>query len=119
MAGGSATVSIFPNVSVDVSVTTNAPRTQRATIIIDGNTSGPFTGSGERNLIGSDSTDSGSGLVRVILEYDSGDGSWVGSQTNTGGPYVIGSSGFAIVVGENGDDSDFNDIVVQFSWKSR
>jgi hypothetical protein len=54
-----------------------------------------------------------------MLEYDSGDGSWVGSQTNTGGPYMIGSSGFAIVVSENGDDSDFNDIVVQFSWKSR
>jgi hypothetical protein len=65
MADGSATVSTFPNVPVDVSVTTNAPRTQRATIVIDGNTSGPFTGSSERNVIGRDSTNSGSGNVRL------------------------------------------------------
>jgi len=40
----------------------------------------------------------------------------VSTKLNTGGPYLIGSYNLLIIVAENGDDSDYNDAILEFSW---
>jgi len=38
------------------------------------------------------------------------------SSLNSGGPYAIGNYNLLVVVAENGDDSDYTDSIVEFSW---
>ncbi|MEU2253872.1 fucose-binding lectin II [Nocardia xishanensis] len=33
-----------------------------------------------------------------------------------GGPYAIGSYHLLVLVAENGNDADYNDAIVEFSW---
>jgi len=97
----------------------NSANTQRVTLNdSNGNPLYTFTGSGERAAIGNAAVANPGGLT-ATLEY-SGDGgvTWNDSLTQAGGPYGIGSSGFYLIVGENGDDADYNDVVLQFGWKN-
>ncbi|MFI5776353.1 fucose-binding lectin II [Nocardia sp. NPDC051570] len=103
--------------SSTVTATSNAAATQRVTISDNnGNQLDQFVGSGQRSQIGA--AQLSGNAFQVLLEYSTDGTTWNTSATRVGGPYVIGSSGFAIVVGENGDDSDYNDAVLQFAWKS-
>jgi len=84
----------------------------------NGNTLYTFTGSGERTIIGNAAV-SNPGSLTATLEYSPNGGlTWNASLTQARGPYGIGSSGFYPIVGENGDDADYNDVVLQFSWKN-
>jgi hypothetical protein len=112
-----ADISIQASKPVTVSVTTNSPTTQTVTFIRGGQTIYCFSGAGERNLIGSAQMNDSS-RFQAKFEFQPKGGALSKSALRTGGPYSIGSTNFLIVVAENGDDADYNDVVVQFSWKS-
>lgn len=38
------------------------------------------------------------------------------SALNSGGPYRVGQYNLMVVVAENGDDVDYDDAVLEFSW---
>ncbi|WP_375494507.1 fucose-binding lectin II [uncultured Nostoc sp.] len=111
-----AKIGLPNNVSVSGTITAHSSFTQKVTLFTDSQELYVFEGRGERVLIGSLQNQFDSPF-QVKVEHQEGD-KWLGSSLRTGGPYSIGSSNFLIVVAESGDDSDYNDIVVQFSWKS-
>jgi hypothetical protein len=111
-----AKIGLPNNVSVSGTITANSSFTQKVTLFTDSKELYVFEGRGERVLLGSLQNQFDSPF-KVKVEHQEGD-KWLGSSLRTGGPYSIGSSNFLIVVAESGDDSDYNDIVVQFSWKS-
>ena len=103
------------SVAIGCTVKTNSPAVQRVTVTKQGQAVYQFEGKGERNLIGQETFNGGSALDWTF-EYGVSD--FRPSSLRSGGPYAIGKSNFLIIVAENGDDSDFNDVVVQFDWKS-
>ncbi len=115
---GSVPISISA-ANANLTVTTNTGNTERVTINDSaGNTLYTFTGSGERNVIGNVAFANPGALTATLTYSADGGATWNASQTQTGGPYSIGSANFYLIVGENGDDSDYNDIVLQFNWRS-
>ncbi|BAY19293.1 hypothetical protein NIES2109_48890 [Nostoc sp. HK-01] len=107
----------FPTDSnVSATVTSHSQLTQRVTFFTDSQELYKFEGSGEKQLLGSVQNRFDSPF-KIKVESQ-GDGNWVSSDLRTGGPYQIGSTNFLIVVAENGDDTDYNDTVIQFSWKT-
>ncbi|MFI5617927.1 fucose-binding lectin II [Streptomyces sp. NPDC051567] len=81
----------------------------------DGSVDLRFTGSGERVSIG-DATITGQSQITATFEYNDSDGTTRPSALRSGGPYQIGSYNLMVVVAENGDDTDYNDSLLEFSW---
>ncbi|MFF3959640.1 fucose-binding lectin II [Streptomyces sp. NPDC001890] len=79
-----------------------------------------FTGSGERNSnLGETKITTTGNLLHATFEYSNGDGVLTPSKLNTGGPYEIGNYNILVVVAENGDDSDYNDTILELSWHTK
>ncbi|MFE4540029.1 fucose-binding lectin II [Streptomyces scopuliridis] len=108
-------------VTVQVKVKTNSKATQKVTLkdnhdVVDLE----FSGTGERNTIGDKTiTPVDKSLFTAVFEYAGDDGVFKPSKLNSGGPYDIGNYHLMVVVAENGDDSDYNDTVLEFSWHSK
>ncbi|WP_073787936.1 fucose-binding lectin II [Streptomyces uncialis] len=54
--------------------------------------------------------------LQGTFTYSDGGESGKPSKLNNGGPYSIGTYNMLIIVAENGDDSDYNDAIIEFSW---
>jgi hypothetical protein len=123
ITGNVAEVRDFPrdgsrDISISVKAKTNSSRIQKITVAGSGTADFVFQGSGERNTIIGETSFTASSGVTVKFEYLAGDGTVSNSTLNSGGPYQIGSYNLLVIVAENGDDSDFNDAIIEFSWRT-
>ncbi|MGW4287798.1 fucose-binding lectin II [Streptomyces sp. NPDC004673] len=118
--GNEAEVSLPAGASVQVRVKTNAKVTQRVRLVGQ-DVDQEFTGAGEGNTIIGETvfTPSGKSPLTAVFEYAGDDGVFKPSSLNRGGPYEIGKYNLLIAVAENGDDSDYNDAVLEFSWYTK
>ncbi|MER7585543.1 fucose-binding lectin II [Kitasatospora sp. NPDC097691] len=115
--GNKAEIRLPADVEVTVKVKTNSPHTQKVQLTSkDGSVDRSFTGSGERNTVIGDSRITGQDLYFATFEFAPADGVFMPSRLNSGGPYAIGNYNILVVVAENGDDADYNDTVLEFSW---
>ncbi|MGK3987251.1 fucose-binding lectin II [Sorangium sp. So ce136] len=107
-------------VTVTIRVTTNSRHTQKVTVARDDEVLSVFAGSGERNAMTGQSTivASSRAKLRAKFEYQTDiNAEWLkSSELKSGGPYTIGNYNLLVVVAENGDDGDYNDSIVEFSW---
>jgi len=116
--GNIAEVSVPHGIEISVKVKTNSKFVQKVELKDkSGAVIKSFTGSGEHNSIAGQETFKTDGIVHASFEFsqDSG-GSWKHSALNSGGPYLIGSYNLLVIVAENGDDADYNDSILEFSW---
>ncbi|MGV9823094.1 fucose-binding lectin II [Nocardia xishanensis] len=103
---------------VTVKVKTNSRHPQKVRFWDDlGGIDYVFSGAGAANTeIGRASLRATGQPYSVDFAY-SGDGDgWQQSIVKRGGPYDIGSYHLLVLVAENGDDADYNDAIVEFSW---
>lgn len=114
--GNQAEVSLPAGASVQVRVKTNAKVAQRVRLVDQ-----EFTGAGEGNMVIGETvfTPSGKSPLTAVFEYAGDDGVFKPSSLKSGGPYEIGKYNLLIAVAENGDDSDYNDTVLEFSWYTK
>ncbi|WP_437562142.1 fucose-binding lectin II [Sorangium sp. So ce542] len=109
-------------VTVTIKVTTNSRHTQRITVTRNDEVLCVFAGSGERNAMTGQSTivANSRAKLQAKFEYQTDiNAEWRKShQLKSGGPYAIGSYNLLVVVAENGDDSDYNDSVLELSWST-
>ncbi|AUX31300.1 MULTISPECIES: fucose-binding lectin II [Sorangium] len=109
-------------VTVTIKVTTNSRHTQRITVTRNDEVLCVFAGSGERNAMTGQSTivANSRAKLQVKFEYQTDiNAEWLKSrQLKSGGPYTIGSYNLLVIVAENGDDSDYNDSVLELSWST-
>ncbi|KAL7911021.1 hypothetical protein GGI35DRAFT_478411 [Trichoderma velutinum] len=76
-----------------------------------------YSGCGEGNAIIGDTRFQGGDLFFATFEYIQEDGSvFLPSKLNAGGPYDIGTYNLLVVVAENGDDSGYNDLILEITW---
>ncbi|AGP35920.1 hypothetical protein SCE1572_16265 [Sorangium cellulosum So0157-2] len=108
--------------TVTIKVTTNSRHTQRITVTRNDEVLCVFAGSGERNAMTGQSTivANSRAKLQAKFEYQTDiNAEWRKShQLKSGGPYAIGSYNLLVIVAENGDDSDYNDSVLEFSWST-
>ena len=107
-------VSLPSGTPISIKAKTGSSLTQKITIT---NSSGEIfsaTGSGEGTTIGQSTITTDSALD-VKFEYLK-NGQWCNSSLQAGGPYQIGNYNLLPIIAENGDDRDYNDSVVEFSW---
>ncbi|WP_437630338.1 fucose-binding lectin II [Sorangium sp. So ce854] len=121
--GNTCEISELPDgVTVTVKVTTNSRHTQKITLTRNDEVLCAFVGSGERNAMTGQWTIVASARAKLLakFEYQTDiNAEWrKSSQLKSGGPYTIGSYNLLVVVAENGDDADYNDCVLEFSWSS-
>lgn len=118
--GNEAEVSLPVGTAVHVKVKANSKATQKVRLTGQG-VDQEFTGGGERNtVIGEmEFTPSGTTPLTAVFEYAGDDGVFKPSSLNRGGPYEIGKYHLMIAVAENGDDSDYNDTILEFSWHTK
>ncbi|TDC79694.1 fucose-binding lectin II [Streptomyces hainanensis] len=117
--GNKAEVSLPAGADVHVKVKTNSKHTQQVRLgRADGSVDHTYSGSGDSNtVIGNNRiTADGKQLYSATFEYSDGDGAMQPSKLNSGGPYDIGEYHIMVVVAENGDDADYNDSILEFSW---
>ncbi|WP_329568598.1 fucose-binding lectin II [Kitasatospora sp. NBC_01266] len=115
--GDKAEVGFPAGAEVAVRVKTNSRRTQIIRVTsADGSVDQVFSGSGERGLAG-EATITGAVRLSATFEYHrtAGRGA-MPSALNSGGPYRVGQYNLMVVVAENGDDVDYDDAVLEFSW---
>lgn len=109
-------------VTVTVKVTTNSRYTQKITVTRNDEVLCVFAGSGERNAMTGQSTivASSRAKLQAKFEYQTDiNAEWLKShQLKSGGPYTIGNYSLMVIVAENGDDSDYNDSILEFSWNT-
>ncbi|KYF93816.1 hypothetical protein BE17_25105 [Sorangium cellulosum] len=107
-------------VTVTIKVTTNSRHTQKVTVTRNDEVLSVFAGSGERNAMTGQSNivASSRAKLQAKFEYQTDiNAEWLkSSQLKSGGPYTIGNYNLLVIVAENGDDSDYNDSIVEFSW---
>ena len=107
-------------VTVTIKVTTNSRHTQKVTVTRNNEVLSVFAGSGERNAMTGQSTivASSRAKLQAKFEYQTDiNAEWLKSrELKSGGPYTIGNYNLLVIVAENGDDSDYNDSIVEFSW---
>ncbi|WP_438003876.1 fucose-binding lectin II [Sorangium sp. So ce321] len=107
-------------VTVTIKVTTNSRHTQKVTVTRNDEVLSVFAGSGERNAMTGQSTivASSRAKLQAKFEYQTDiNAEWRKStDLKSGGPYAVGNYNLLVVVAENGDDSDYNDSIVEFSW---
>jgi len=97
-------------------VKTNSSFTQNINIT-GGDYEKSFSGVGERNeVIGQDTIAEPPKNLKATFTFSGPDGVIKTSKLNKGGPYIIKSYNVLIIVAENGDDSDYNDSILEFSW---
>ncbi|MGK4582203.1 fucose-binding lectin II [Kitasatospora sp. HPMI-4] len=115
--GNAAEISLPDGATVNVKVKTNSssPQTVKLTSK-DGEVDQVFTGSGERNAVAGQTTITGQRQIFATFEYSAADGQASPGKLNSGGPYEIGTYNLMVIVGENGDDADYNDAILEFSW---
>eukprot|EP00026_Physarum_polycephalum_P018987 Phypoly_transcript_20800.p1 GENE.Phypoly_transcript_20800~~Phypoly_transcript_20800.p1 ORF type:complete len:204 (+),score=23.23 Phypoly_transcript_20800:33-614(+) len=123
----SATVNVnkaeikLPKVPINVRVRTNSSFLQKVKVqSASKNIDTTFSGKGENNLSAGVQNFTGDGtVITAVFDYVDNSGKTVPSQAlNAGGPYNIGSYNLLVIVAENGDDADFNDAILEFSWKT-
>ncbi|WP_437808040.1 fucose-binding lectin II [Sorangium sp. So ce1078] len=109
-------------VTVTIRVTTNSRHTQKITVTRNDEVLCVFAGSGERNAMTGQSTvvASSRAKLQAKFEYQTDiNAEWLKSrQLKSGGPYTIGSYNVMAIVAENGDDSDYNDGILELSWST-
>ncbi|WP_405188772.1 fucose-binding lectin II [Streptomyces anulatus] len=106
-------------VTVHVKVKTNSKATQKVALTSkDGTVDHEFSGAGEKNMVIGETTitPGADSPFNAVFEYSGDDNVLKPSKLNCGGPYDIGNFHMVLVVAENGDDEDFNDTVLEFSW---
>ncbi|XXT15683.1 fucose-binding lectin II [Sorangium sp. So ce429] len=119
--GNTCEINELPDgVTVTIKVTTNSRHTQKVTVTRNDEVLSVFAGSGERNAMTGQSTivASSRAKLQARFEYQTDiNAEWLkSSQLKSGGPYTIGNYNLLVIVAENGDDSDYNDSIVEFSW---
>ncbi|MFJ8729190.1 fucose-binding lectin II [Streptomyces bauhiniae] len=120
--GNEAEVFLPAGTTVQVRAKTNAKATQKVRLATkDGAVNEEFTGTGERNtIIGETTVTPGEKfLLNAVFEYAGDDGVFQPSSLRWGGPYEIGKYNLLVAVAENGDDSDYNDTILEFSWYTK
>lgn len=118
LSGNLAKVTLPSGVSISLKAKSNSSALQRITINDGSQDILAFTGSGEGNSIIGQGTLTDKTQLTIKFEFQQG-GQWKGSVLNSGGPYVIGTYNMLIVVAENGDDSDYNDSILEFTWYTK
>ncbi|GAB2699114.1 fucose-binding lectin II [Kitasatospora kifunensis] len=117
ISGNKAEISLPAGAKVTVKAKTNSTFTQTVKVTSkDGSVDLLFTGSGERNTFAGQETITGPSQLVATFEYSESDGSVKPSKLNSGGPYQIGAYNLMVIVAENGDDADYNDAILEFSW---
>ncbi|MFJ7277595.1 fucose-binding lectin II [Kitasatospora sp. NPDC098663] len=117
-----AEISLPAGVTVQVKAKSNSKLTQKVTLKSkDGSVDTVFSGTGEKNAqLGETTITTGeSFLLHAVFEFAGDDGVFQPSKLNSGGPYEIGRYNMLVVVAENGDDSDYNDTILEFSWNTK
>ncbi|AUX26712.1 uncharacterized protein SOCEGT47_072820 [Sorangium cellulosum] len=119
--GNTCEINELPDgVTVTIKVATNSRYTQKITVTRDDEVLCVFAGSGERNAMSGQSTIVANSRAKldVRFEYQTDiNAAWCKSrQLKFGGPYTIGNYNLLVIVAENGDDEDYNDSVLEFSW---
>ncbi|GAA2837649.1 hypothetical protein GCM10010441_72480 [Kitasatospora paracochleata] len=120
--GNQAEIHLPAGVTVQVKVKSNSQLTQKVTLKDKtGEVDLEFTGTGERNTIIGDKTiiPSQNFLLNAVFEYADADGIFKPSKLNSGGPYDIGNYHLLVAVAENGDDTDYNDTILEFNWHAK
>jgi hypothetical protein len=109
-------------VTVTIKVTTNSRHTQKITVTRNDEVLCVFAGSGERNAMTGQSTivSNSRAKLQAKFEYQTDiNAEWIKSrQLKSGGPYTIGHYNLMVIVAENGDDGDYNDSILEFSWNT-
>ncbi|MFF2747380.1 fucose-binding lectin II [Kitasatospora sp. NPDC058048] len=112
-----AEISLPAGTQVTVKAKTNSSSVQQVRLTgQDGGVDLLFSGTGERNTVIGQETVTGQAGLKAVFEYAGADGVFRPSKLNSGGPYEIGNYNLLVVVAENGDDADYNDTVLEFSW---
>eukprot|EP00026_Physarum_polycephalum_P020667 Phypoly_transcript_23403.p1 GENE.Phypoly_transcript_23403~~Phypoly_transcript_23403.p1 ORF type:complete len:123 (+),score=15.64 Phypoly_transcript_23403:144-512(+) len=111
-----AEVFLAAGTTTTVTVKTNSPAVQKVELTGPG-VDHKFSGAGENTLIGQCQL-TGAGPFYATFSFQKGGQSFP-SMLQSGGPYVINEYHALIVVAENGDDSDFNDAILQFEWRTK
>ncbi|WP_437596595.1 fucose-binding lectin II [Sorangium sp. So ce590] len=123
LTGNTCEIDELPDgVTVTIKVTTNSRYTQKITVTRNDEVLCVFAGSGERNAMTGQSTvvSNARAKLRAKFEYQTDiNAEWLKSrQLKSGGPYVIGNYNLMVIVAENGDDGDYNDSILEFSWNT-
>ncbi|RGD56681.1 hypothetical protein DR950_01745 [Kitasatospora xanthocidica] len=115
--GNTAEISLPAGAKVAVKAKTNSSNAQKVQLTSkDGNVALSFSGSGERNAVIGQETITGQAGLTAVFEFASAEGDFRPSKLNSGGPYEIGAYNLMVLVAENGDDADYNDTILEFSW---
>ncbi|MFG2825625.1 fucose-binding lectin II [Kitasatospora sp. NPDC048365] len=122
ISGNNAAIHLPAGLTAQVKVKTNAKSTQKVALMDrSGEVDLVFSGTGEGNtVIGEKIITPGERfLLDAVFEYAGTDGVLKPSKLNSGGPFEVGSLNLLVVVAENGDDTDYNDTILEFSWYTR
>ncbi|MFE7532543.1 fucose-binding lectin II [Kitasatospora sp. NPDC057542] len=112
-----AEISLPADAKVTVKAKTNSSSTQQVRLTgKDGTVDLLFSGTGEHNTAIGQETITGPAVLTAVFEFAAADGAFRPSKLNSGGPYAIGNYNLLVVVAENGDDADYNDTILEFSW---
>ncbi|MFB7666428.1 fucose-binding lectin II [Kitasatospora sp. NPDC056138] len=115
--GNTAEINLPAGTQVIVKAKSNSRFTQKLAVTSkDGGADYLFTGNGEHNAVIGQATITGVSQLQATFEYGDDGGAFRPSRLNSGGPYEIGSYNLMVIVAENGDDSDYNDAILEFSW---
>ncbi|MEU5216797.1 fucose-binding lectin II [Streptomyces sp. NPDC020807] len=114
--GNKAEINLPADAQITVTAKTNSRLPQKVALTSqDGTVNHLFTGSGEANTVIGQATFTGASRLGATFEF-SPSGSFSPSKLNSGGPYELGTYNVLLIVAENGDDSDYNDSILEFSW---
>jgi hypothetical protein len=121
VGGNVARIVSPPETAIRVIAKTNSPLAQQVTITDGNEVNITYTGSGQNNTIIGQSTFStrGDSILTAMFTYQpTGNQGWLNSGLKSGGPYTIGNYNILAIVAENGDDADYNDCILEFSWRT-
>ncbi|WP_431681231.1 fucose-binding lectin II [Kitasatospora sp. KL5] len=122
VSGNKAEIHLPAGVTAHVKVKSNSKFTQKVELKDrSGEVDLLISGTGEGNTIIGDKTitPGRNFLLDAVFEYADADGVFKPSRLNSGGPYDIGNYNLMVVVAENGDDADYNDAILEFSWYTK
>jgi hypothetical protein len=111
-----ATVS-FPSgwaTNMVIEVISNSSFEQQVELDMDGSTKENITGTGEKNSV--ETVKIPDGTKKLMAKFTHGSDKKP-SELQYGGPFDIGVMKLLMITAENGDDEDFNDVVLQIRGK--
>lgn len=120
--GPEAEIHLPPGVKVQVKVKSSSKSEQHVTLRDkSGAVRLEFSGSGENQIIGEATVNTSENYqLDAVFAYAVADDIRNPSKgLNSGGPYEIGNYNLMVVVAENGDDNDYNDAILEFSWYTK